>query len=107
MLEKSLLLKAKNLPQKTGVYLFLKKDSVLYVGKAKNLRSRVLSYFKSSLRKSIIISSISDDIRFFLVNSEKDALFLENTLIKKNKPKYNILLKDDKSLKQKQGEINI
>ena len=97
MLEKSLLLKAKNLPQKTGVYLFFKNDSVLYVGKAKNLRSRVLSYFNSSLKKSSILCSVSDDIQFFLVNSEKDALFLENNLIKKNKPKYNVLLKDDKS----------
>ena len=97
MLENSLLIKAKNLPNKVGVYLFLKNKSVLYIGKSKRIRSRVLSYFKSTTKKSELIVEGSNELSFFLVDSEKDALFLENNLIKQHKPKYNILLKDDKS----------
>ena len=97
MLENSLLLKAKNIPNKVGVYLFLKNKSVLYIGKSTRIRSRVLSYFNSSTKKSELIIEGSDDLSFFLVDNEKDALFLENNLIKQHKPKYNILLRDDKS----------
>ena len=98
MLENSLLLKAKTIPNKVGVYLFLKNKSVLYIGKSTRIRSRVLSYFNSSTKKkSKLIIEGSNDLSFFLVDSEKDALFLENNLIKQHKPKYNILLKDDKS----------
>ena len=97
MLENSLLLKAKNLPNKVGVYLFLKNNSVLYIGKSTRIKSRVLSYFNSNTKKNSLIISGSNNLSFFLVDSEKDALFLENNLIKQHKPKYNILLKDDKS----------
>ena len=85
------------LPNKTGVYLFLNKKEVLYVGKSTNIKKRVVSYFKSNLEKHRMIVSLSKDVKFFLVNSEDDALFLENTLIKKHQPKYNVLLKDSKS----------
>ena len=85
------------LPNKTGVYLFLNKKEVLYVGKSTNIKKRVVSYFKSTLEKHQMIVSLSKDVKFFLVNSEDDALFLENTLIKKHQPKYNVLLKDGKS----------
>ena len=85
------------LPNKTGVYLFLNKKEVLYVGKSTNIKKRVVSYFKSNLEKHRMIVSLSKDVKFFLVNSEDDALFLENTLIKKHQPKYNVLLKDGKS----------
>ena len=97
MLENSLLLKAKNLPNKVGVYLFLKNNSVLYIGKSTRIKSRVLSYFNSNTKKNSLIVGGSNNLSFFLVDSEKDALFLENNLIKQHKPKYNILLKDDKS----------
>ena len=99
MLKKSSLFKnvINLLPNKTGVYLFLNKKDVLYVGKSTNIKKRVVSYFKSTLEKHQLIISLSKDIKFFLVNSEDDALFLENTLIKKHQPKYNVLLKDDKS----------
>ena len=85
------------LPNKTGVYLFLNKKEVLYIGKSTNIKKRVVSYFKSNLEKHRMIVSLSKDVKFFLVNSEDDALFLENTLIKKHQPKYNVLLKDGKS----------
>ena len=99
MLEKSMLLKkrASLLPRETGVYFFLKEKKILYVGKANNIKKRVLSYFKSFSKKDIVLINSSTDINYVLVDSEEDAFFLENTLIKKHKPKYNILLKDDKS----------
>ena len=95
----SLLLYKKSivLPKSVGVYLFSKNNTVLYVGKSNNIRSRVLSYFKSKKKRHSLLINTADDISFFLIETEKDALFLENNLIKKHKPKYNILLKDDKS----------
>jgi len=100
MLETSLLLKkkAQNLPFGVGVYLFLdKKKTVLYVGKSLNIRKRVLSYFKEVSKKNRTLINSTFFINHVLVETEKDALFLENNLIKKHKPKYNILLKDDKT----------
>ena len=100
MIKNSLLLKNKTgaLPNKIGVYLFLDKNGVvLYVGKSKFIKRRVLSYFKGdSPRASLLISS-SYSVDYILVDTERDALLLENNLIKENKPKYNVLLKDDKN----------
>ncbi len=90
--------KIKNIPNKIGVYLFLsKKKEVLYVGKSTRLKSRINSYFKSFSKKHKLLIINSFYVDFFLLESEEDALFLENNLIKKNQPKYNVLLKDDKS----------
>ncbi len=90
----------KNLTQSPGVYKFLdSSNNVIYIGKAKNLRNRVRSYFtgkKSDEKTRSLVSNIND-ISVILVETESDALLLENNLIKKFKPKYNILLKDGKS----------
>jgi excinuclease ABC subunit C len=89
------------LPDKPGVYKFLNSEgTIIYVGKAKSLRKRVSSYFtKQSLenRKTYKLVSGVKSIEFVIVSSEFDALLLENNLIKEHQPKYNILLKDDKS----------
>lgn len=91
----------KNLPTKTGVYLH-KNDQgqVIYVGKAVNLRSRVRSYFHNSTQnsseKNRRLAQEIADIEFIVTSSELEALLLENTLIKKFQPRYNVLLKDDK-----------
>lgn len=89
-----------NLPSTPGIYQYLNKEGVIiYVGKAKNLKRRVYSYFSKehqSAKTRILVSKIAD-IRYFVVNTEEDALLLENNLIKKYKPRYNVLLKDDKS----------
>ena len=89
-----------NLTRSPGVYKFLDdSDNVIYVGKAKNLRNRVRSYFtgkKSDEKTRSLVTNIKD-ISIILVETESDALLLENNLIKKFKPKYNILLKDGKS----------
>ena len=89
-----------NLTKSPGVYKFLDDyDNVIYVGKAKNLRNRVRSYFtgkKSDEKTRSLVTNIKD-ISIILVETESDALLLENNLIKKFKPKYNILLKDGKS----------
>ena len=91
----------KKIPKKPGVYRFYNKDSVaIYVGKAKNLKSRVSSYFNDlpgQNRKTYKMVSEISHIEFTIVNTEFDALLLENSLIKEYQPKYNILLKDDKS----------
>ena len=90
----------KNLTKSPGVYKFLdSSNNVIYIGKAKNLRNRVRSYFtgkKSDEKTRSLVSNIND-ISVILVETESDALLLENNLIKKFKPKYNILLKDGKS----------
>jgi len=93
--------KVSQLPLEPGVYLY--KDpsgAVLYVGKAKNLRSRVRSYFnddrRSDIKTGTLISEASD-IDYILVDNEKEALALENNLIKQYKPRFNILLRDDKT----------
>lgn len=89
------------LPLQPGVYQFFNEEGiVIYVGKAKNLKSRVSSYFRNARdmtpKVTAMVRKISD-IRYIVVDSESDALLLENNLIKKHQPRYNILLKDDKS----------
>ncbi len=90
---------ARLLPDTPGVYLFLDTaGKVIYVGKAKSLRKRVASYFSGTLTgKTRVLVSRIDKIDHVLTGSEQDALLLENNLIKKYQPRYNILLKDDKS----------
>jgi len=92
--------KVKLLPEEPGVYQFLDQDGrILYVGKAKSLRDRVGSYFAKDLpngKTAALVRNIAD-VRTIVVNSEFDALLLENTLIKEHQPRYNILLRDDKS----------
>ena len=89
------------LPHKPGVYKFYNKQGILiYVGKAKNLNKRVRTYFtraKGHNRKTLKLVSDITQIEFVLTETEFDALLLENNLIKASQPKYNILLKDDKS----------
>ena len=89
-----------NLPESPGCYQYLNEDgAIIYVGKAKNLKRRVSSYFnkeQQSLKTKLLVTKIAD-IRYIVVNSETDALLLENNLIKKHKPRYNVLLKDDKT----------
>lgn len=95
MLNEKLLL----LPNKPGCYLMKDKNGVIiYVGKAKNLKNRVNSYFKSSHtgKTAVLVSNIVD-FEYIITNSELESLLLEINLIKKHSPKYNILLKDDKS----------
>lgn len=88
-----------NLPEKPGIYQYLNAEgTIIYVGKAKNLKRRVYSYFSKEHQPGktrVLVSKIAD-IRYIVVNSEEDALLLENNLIKKYKPRYNVLLKDDK-----------
>tara|TARA_B100001113_G_scaffold84626_1_gene67353 strand:+ start:310 stop:2139 length:1830 start_codon:yes stop_codon:yes gene_type:complete len=97
---KSLKIISKNLPNNPGVYQFLdSKNKIIYIGKAKNLKKRVSSYFSSQVhsgKTAKLISNISF-INHIIVKTESDALLLENNLIKKHKPKYNIQLKDGKS----------
>tara|TARA_B100000530_G_scaffold317117_1_gene247927 strand:- start:1743 stop:3482 length:1740 start_codon:yes stop_codon:yes gene_type:complete len=100
MLESGLLLKSKLklLPEKIGVYFFLDKgDNILYVGKSKNIKKRVRYYFNKKTKKNNLIINNAFYVDYILVDSEEDALFLENNLIKKHQPKYNVLLKDDKN----------
>lgn len=89
-----------NLPESPGCYQYLSdKGVIIYVGKAKNLKRRVSSYFnkeQQTLKTRLLVSKICD-IRYIVVNSEADALLLENNLIKQHQPRYNILLKDDKT----------
>jgi len=97
---KSLKIISKNLPNNPGVYQFLDaKNKIIYIGKAKNLKKRVSSYFSNqghTGKTAKLISNISF-IKHIIVKTESDALLLENNLIKKHKPKYNIQLKDGKS----------
>ncbi len=91
----------KSAPKKPGVYQYFDKDGkIIYVGKAKNLKSRVGSYFNKDKYESgktkVLVKKIAD-IKFIIVDTELDALLLENNLIKKYQPRYNILLKDDKT----------
>lgn len=93
-------LKLKTLPEKPGVYQYFDKNgTILYVGKAKNLKKRVSSYFNKNHEhaKTYILVKKIVDIQYIVVDSEMDALLLENNLIKKYLPKYNIQLKDDKT----------
>lgn len=92
--------KINELPQSPGVYQYFDISGVIiYIGKAKKLKNRVLSYLNKTNQsdKTRILVSKIHDFKYIVVESEQDALLLENNLIKKYKPKYNILLKDDKS----------
>ncbi|MBR1983895.1 MAG: excinuclease ABC subunit C, partial [Clostridia bacterium] len=92
--------KLKLLPSNPGVYVMLDKDGVvIYVGKAKNLKNRVRQYFFNSVKTKKVMAMVSNvaDFYYVIAPSEIDALSLENNLIKKHKPRYNILLKDDKT----------
>lgn len=92
--------KVNKLPGNPGVYQYFDSNGVIiYIGKAKNLKNRVLSYLNKSNQSDktrVLVNKIAD-LRYIVVNSEQDALLLENNLIKKYKPRYNILLKDDKT----------
>lgn len=98
--EQKLLDKAKTLPTKPGCYLLKNRfEEIIYVGKAKNLRSRVSSYFrggKKTIKTEILVSHVRD-LDFIMTETDAEAYILENNLIKKHSPKYNIRLKDDKS----------
>ena len=88
-----------NLPNKPGVYIMCDaSNTIIYIGKAKNLSKRVKSYFREKLDrpKTQILMSHFDSLEYIITNSEKEALILEATLIKKHRPRYNIQLKDDK-----------
>ena len=89
-----------NLPENPGIYQYRNEEgTIIYVGKAKNLKRRVSSYFnkgQQSAKTRMLVSKIQD-IRYIVVNTEEDALLLENNLIKRYKPRYNVLLKDDKT----------
>ena len=89
-----------NLPETPGIYQYLNTEgNIIYVGKAKNLKRRVNSYFNREHpngKTRILVSKIAD-IKYIVVKTEEDALLLENNLIKKYRPRYNVLLKDDKS----------
>ena len=89
-----------NLPDSPGIYQYLNDEgTIIYVGKAKNLKRRVSSYFNREHpngKTRLLVSKIAD-IRYIVVKTEEDALLLENNLIKKYKPRYNVLLKDDKT----------
>ena len=89
-----------NLPETPGIYQYLNTEgTIIYVGKAKNLKRRVNSYFNREHpngKTRILVSKIAD-IKYIVVKTEEDALLLENNLIKKYRPRYNVLLKDDKS----------
>lgn len=91
----------KDLPEKSGVYIMKSKQGqILYIGKARNLKNRVNQYFGNNsnrTNKVLIMVSKIVDIEYIITNNEIEALVLENNLIKKHKPPYNILLKDDKS----------
>lgn len=92
--------KIQNLPNNPGVYQYFdKNDEIIYVGKAKDLKKRVSSYFvkdHDNAKTTILVRKICD-IKYIVVDTELDALLLENNLIKKYQPRYNILLKDDKT----------
>ena len=90
----------KSLPEVPGVYQYYdKQEKIIYIGKAKNLKKRVSSYFNRILdnHKTRLLVKNINRIEHVVVDSEMDALLLENNLIKKYKPRYNILLKDDKT----------
>jgi len=89
-----------SMPEKPGSYQFYDSEHIIiYVGKAKNLKSRVSTYFHKEVdrfKTKILVSKIFD-ISYTVVNTEEDALLLENSLIKKYTPRYNVLLKDGKT----------
>ena len=89
-----------NMPEQPGSYQYLDDNgTIIYVGKAKNLKRRVSSYFHKEVdrfKTKVLVSKIRD-IKYTVVKTEEDALLLENSLIKKYKPRYNVLLKDGKT----------
>ena len=89
----------KKVPSTPGVYKFFNNKEIIYIGKAKNLKKRVSSYFGNSFkdRKTSQIKFLTDNIETFTTKNEVEALLLEQSLIKENKPKFNILLRDDKT----------
>ena len=89
----------KQVPNTPGIYKFFSKNKIIYIGKAKNLKKRVSSYFGKSFkdRKTHQIRILTDKIETFSTNSEAEALLLEQSLIKENLPRFNILLRDDKT----------
>ena len=90
----------RKLPKDPGVYLMKDKDdNIIYVGKAVNLKNRVSSYFRKTNKTDRILKMVSqiDQFEYIVVSNEAEALILECNLIKKNRPKYNVLLKDDKT----------
>ena len=89
----------KQVPNTPGIYKFFSQNKIIYIGKAKNLRKRVSSYFGKSFkdRKTHQIKILTDKIETFSTNTEAEALLLEQSLIKENLPKFNILLRDDKT----------
>jgi len=93
--------KIRNAPKQPGIYLMKdKKESIIYIGKAKNIRNRIKSYFINTTAHAPKVSAMVrqiEDIDFIITGTEKEALILEAELIKKNRPKYNIDLKDDKA----------
>jgi excinuclease ABC subunit C len=90
-----------SLPDQPGVYQFYdRQGAIIYIGKAKSLKKRVSSYFGNKKVESFKVKVLVDriaDIKFIVVDNESDALLLENNLIKKFQPRYNIMLKDDKT----------
>ena len=96
----SIEIQLKTLPTNPGVYQFFDvNQKILYIGKAKNLKKRVRSYFNKNheqAKTSVLVQKIAQ-IKHIVVATETDALLLENNLIKKHQPRYNVLLKDDKS----------
>jgi len=96
----SLKIELSTMPSEPGVYQFFnKEDKIIYIGKAKNLKKRVSSYFQKNVgsRKTKNLVKNIHEIKHIVVSTESDALLLENSLIKKYQPKYNILLRDDKT----------
>lgn len=88
------------MPEKPGTYQYYDKEgTIIYIGKAKNLKRRVSSYFHKEVdrfKTKVLVSKI-EDITYSVVNTEEDALLIENQLIKQYKPRYNVLLKDGKT----------
>ena len=89
----------KQVPNTPGIYKFFSKNKIIYIGKAKNLKKRVSSYFGQSFkdRKTQQIKTLTDKIETFSTTTEAEALLLEQSLIKENLPRFNILLRDDKT----------
>ena len=100
MISPSLKIELSTMPSEPGVYQFFnKEDKIIYIGKAKNLKKRIASYFQKNVgsRKTKNLVKNIHEIKHIVVSTESDALLLENSLIKKYQPKYNILLRDDKT----------
>jgi excinuclease ABC subunit C len=89
----------KQIPLTPGIYKFFFENKIIYIGKAKNLKTRVSSYFGNSIkdRKTSQIKALTDQIETFSTSTEAEALLLEQSLIKENLPRFNILLRDDKT----------